>query len=109
SLPVGALVDRFDRRRTMVWANATRAMVVAVPTLAIAIGNGSLWLLYLAAMGTGTAEVFYDTSAQSILPAIVSRSNLERANGRLGAVELGAQEFAGPPIGGLLVATALAL
>jgi MFS family permease len=63
----------------------------------------------VAALGTGVAEVFYDTSAQSMLPAIVPRDRLDRANGRLFAVELGAQEFAGPPLAGLLVAAALAV
>jgi MFS family permease len=109
ALPVGALIDRLDRRRTMVCANAVRVAFVAVPAVAIAIDGGSLWLLYAAAAGTGVAEVFYDTAAQSILPSLVPRSRLDRANGRLGAVELGAQEFAGPPIAGVLVAAALAL
>ena len=109
ALPVGALVDRLDRRRTMVCANAARAGFVAVPAMAIIANGGSLWLLYVAAACTGVAEVFYDTAAQSILPALVPRSRLDRANGRLVAVELGAQELAGPPLGGALVAIAVAL
>ncbi len=109
ALPVGALVDRVDRRRTMLWANAARAGFVAVPALAIAAGGGSLWLLYVAAVGTGIAEVFFDTAAQSILPSLVPRSRLERANGGLASVELGGQELAGPPVAGVLVAVALAV
>lgn len=109
SLQAGALIDRLDRRRTMVVANAARAAFVAIPAVAIAAGGGSLPLLYVAAVGTGICEVFYDTAAQSILPSIVPRSGLDRANGRLYAVELGSQEFAGPPLGGLLVGVALAL
>ncbi len=49
------------------------------------------------------AEVFYDTAAQSILPQVVSRRQLTRANGRLYAAELTANEFIGPPMGGVLV------
>jgi MFS family permease len=109
SLQVGALVDRLDRRRTMLLANAARAGFVAVPAVAIAADHGSLWLLYVAAAGTGVFEVFYDTAAQSILPSLVPRSALDRANGRLLAVEHGAQQFAGPPLAGALVAAALAL
>ena len=109
SLPVGALIDRLDRRSTMVWANAARAAFVAVPAIAITINGDSLWLLYVAAVGTGVSEVFYDTAAQSIVVSLVPRSRLDRANGRLYAVELGAQEFAGPPIAGALAAVALAL
>ncbi|MBA3399711.1 MAG: MFS transporter, partial [Acidimicrobiia bacterium] len=93
----------------MIGANVVRASFVAVPAVAIALDRGSLWLLYVAAIGTGIAEVFYDTAAQSMLPSIVDRSRLDRANGRLFAVELGSQEFAGPPLAGLLVAAALML
>lgn len=109
SLQVGALTDRLDRRRSMVWANTARALFVAVPAVAIGIDAGALWLLYAAAIGTGIAEVFYDTAAQSILPQLVPRSQLDRANGRLYAVELGAQGFAGPPLAGFLVAAGLML
>jgi MFS family permease len=109
SLPVGALIDRLDRRRTMVWANAARAVFVAVPAIAITADQGSLWLLYVIAVGTGVSEVFYDTASQSMLPSLVPRARLDRANGRLYAVELGAQQFAGPPLAGALVAVGLAL
>jgi MFS family permease len=109
ALQIGALVDRADRRRTMVFANAARAACVGVPAAFVALDAGGLWLLYAAAVGTGVAEVFYDTAAQSMLPAVVERSRLDRANGRLFAVELGAQEFAGPPLGGVLIGVALAV
>ncbi len=108
ALPVGAWTDRIDRRRAMIAANAARAIVVVVLALAIGTGAGSIGLLYLAAAGTGIAEVFYDTSSQSILPALVQRRQLGRANGRIAAIEHGAQQFAGPPLAGLLVAAGLA-
>jgi MFS family permease len=93
----------------MVFANMVRAVSVGVPALVIALDGGSLAVLYVAAVGTGVAELFYDTAAQSILPSLVPRSGLDRANGRLYGVELGAQELAGPPLGGALVAVAVAL
>ena len=109
SLQVGALVDRIDRRRAMVVANSVRAACVAGPAIIIAADAGALWILYLAALGTGVAEVFYDTSSQSILPTVVDRTRLDAANGRLYAVETGTQQFAGPPVAGLLVALGLAV
>jgi MFS family permease len=109
ALPVGALVDRLDRRVTMVVANIVRAALVALVTGFILAGHGSIWLLYVVALGSGVAEVFYDTAAQSFVPSIVGRADLDRANGRLFAVELGAQEFIGPPVAGVLVATSAAI
>lgn len=109
SLQVGALMDRLDRRVVMLWANATRAAFVAAPALLIAAGRGSLWMLYVVAIGTGVAEVFYDTAAQSIVPSLVPRDRLDQANGRLYAVEIGAQELVGPPLAGLAVTIGLAI
>lgn len=108
ALPVGAFADRMDRRRTMIFANVARTVFVAVLAIVLQSGSGSIMLLYVVAIGTGIAEVFYDTSSQSILPNLVNRDQLGRANGRLGAIELGAQQFVGPPLAGVLVGIALA-
>jgi MFS family permease len=108
ALPVGALADRLDRRRTMIVANLVRTSLVAVLAMVLQTGSGSIALLYIVAFGTGVAEVFYDTSNQSILPNLVDREQLGRANSRLGAIELGTQQFVGPPLAGLLVGLALA-
>lgn len=108
ALPAGALADQLDRRRTMIIANVARTALVAVLAIALQGGNGSMVLLYLVAVGSGIAEVFYDTSSQSILPSLVDRAQLGRANGRLGAIELGAQQFLGPPLAGVLVGVAVA-
>jgi hypothetical protein len=69
----------------------------------------TIWLVFAIAFGLGLAETLFDTSAQSLLPRLVDRSRLSRANGRLYAVELTTNQFVGPPIGSALVATSLAL
>ncbi|PRX49010.1 putative MFS family arabinose efflux permease [Prauserella shujinwangii] len=109
ALPAGALCDRFDRRRIMLGANGVRAGLLALAALAVAHDQGSIWLLFVAALGVGIAETLYDTASQSILPQVVRREQLSRANGRLQAAELTANEFAGPPLGGLLVVAGAAV
>lgn len=109
ALTAGALADRLDRRRLMLIANAARALLLAFLTVATLTGIGSIWMLYAAALCIGVAETVYDTSAQSILPQLVPRDRLSRANGRLYAAELTANQFIGPPLGGFLVATGVAL
>lgn len=104
ALPAGALVDRMDRRTVMLGANVARAALLAVLVIAVAVHVGSIWALYVVALAVGTAETLYDTASQSILPQIVARDQLSRANGRLYAVELSANQFVGPPLGGVLVA-----
>ncbi|QCB94830.1 MFS transporter [Cellulomonas shaoxiangyii] len=109
SLPAGALADRWDRRRTMLVANLVRAVAVLALVVVPATGIPSMWLLYGVAFALGTAEVFHDTCAQSILPQVVGRDELDRANGRLYAVEMTANQFVGPPLGGFLVAAGVAV
>ncbi|WP_229795638.1 MFS transporter [Saccharothrix coeruleofusca] len=109
ALPAGALVDRVDRRWAALGANTARAALAGVLAVAAAGGADSIWVLYAVALGVGIAETVHDTAAQSVLPALVPSEALPRANGRLFAVELTTNEFAGPPLAGLLVATGTTL
>ncbi|MEU4768736.1 MFS transporter [Actinosynnema sp. NPDC023794] len=88
ALPAGALTDRLDRRRTVIRANTARAVLPAVLAAAVASGWASTWFLYAIAFAAGIAETLYDTSARSLLPQLVDRDRLPRANARLLAVEL---------------------
>lgn len=109
ALHAGALADRLDRRRTMLAANAVRATLLGGLAVAALFDVGSIWALYAVALGIGVAETLYDTSAQSILPQVVGRDQLPRANGRLIAAELTGNEFVGPPLAGFLVAAGVAM
>jgi MFS family permease len=108
SLPAGALADRLDRRRTMVRVDVARMLLIGLLALVVAAGREELWVLYVLAFALGIGETLHDTAAQSILPNVVTAERLSWANSRLYAVELMANQFVGPPIGGLLAAAALA-
>jgi predicted MFS family arabinose efflux permease len=105
----GALADRLDRRQSMVRVNLVRTVLLGGLALAVAVDLADLAMLYAVAVLLGLAETLFDTSAQSLLPAVVGRDDLTRANSRLFAVELVANEFIGPPLGGLLAAAGLAI
>lgn len=109
SLPVGAIIDRSDRRRIMVWANVVRASALTLLCLAIAFDSARIWMLWIVAFVLGTAEVFYDNSSQALVPDIVAAPLLERANGRLYSVEFSANTFVGTPLGSIMFAAAIAL
>ena len=109
ALPAGALADRVDRRTAMLVSNVARASALVVLIATVLLGYESIWALYAVALFLGSAETVYDTCAQSILPQVVPRERLSAANGRLQAAELTANEFIGPPLGGLLVATGIAV
>lgn len=68
-------------RVVMLAAESVRATLLAVLALVTMFHLGSIWVLYAVALGVGAAETLYDTSAQSILPQVVRRDQLPRANG----------------------------
>jgi MFS family permease len=108
ALPAGALADRLDRRRTMVLVNVGRAALLGLLAGLIAVDAHGLAVLYVVAFALGMGETLFDTSAQSIVPNLVPKDRLTKANGRLYAVELSTNQFIGPPLGGFLVAVAAA-
>lgn len=108
ALTAGALADRLDRQKLMIMANTVRAIVAGLIGAMILFDVTTMWILYVVALLIGIAETLYDTSAQSILPSVVARDDLSRANGRLYGVELTANQFIGPPLGGALVAIGIA-
>ncbi|MDQ0095320.1 hypothetical protein [Paeniglutamicibacter psychrophenolicus] len=57
----------------------------------------------------GLLETTADHPALSILPSLVGSRDLDRANSRISATQLVADEFIGPPFGGLMFAAAMAL
>ncbi len=108
-LPVGTLVDRWDRRRTVWVVDLLRTLTVAVLAGAAAAGALSVALLVVVTFVLGTGELFAESAALALVPQLVAASQLERANGRLQAGEVTAGQFAGQGLGGVLFALALAL
>lgn len=105
----GALADRLDRRLTMRNVQLMRVLVVGLMAL-LALGDElALPVLYVAAFVLGVGETLFDTAAQSLMPSLVDRDQLNRANGRLYAVELTMNTLVGPPLGGFLVAVSVPL
>jgi MFS family permease len=109
SLLSGALVDRIDRRRAMGVANVLRAGLVAGLGIAVMVDVATIYLLYAIGFLMGSAETVFDNASQAILPSLVRRDQLEKANGRLYAAEIVTNQFAGPPLGGFLFAAAAAM
>ena len=130
SLPAGVITDRVDRRKLIAWMDVIRfglTMVVAFVVLSvssdlaspveIAEGTGApppgagwyLVMLYVATLAFGIAEVFRDNAAQTLMPAIVDHSQLEKANGRMWGAEMVMNSFVGPPLGGVFIAIAFSL
>jgi len=109
ALPAGVLVDRVDRRRLMVAVDWGRAAAMGVLAVAILTGWSSIVLLDLVLFLINTGETAFEPAAQSMVPAVVSRDQLERANGWLvGGLTLSRYMIAGP-LGGFMFVVAASI
>jgi MFS family permease len=108
ALPGGVLVDRVDRRRLMVLVDCLRAVAMAGLVAAVLLHTAALAVLLAVLFLVSTGEVIERSAGQALVPALVPRDRLERANGWLfGGAMVGQQMVAGP-LGGWLFALAAA-
>ena len=111
ALPAGVVTDLSDRRKLIARADLLRcALVLAILALALSdAGPGAIYLLAGLAFLLGCAEVLRDNAAQTILPAIVDKPDLEAANGQMWSAEQLTGQFIGPPLAGVLIGFGIAV
>lgn len=108
-LPIGALVDRSNRRRLLVRVEILRFAALALFGVAVLAGRGGLGTIYAAALVFGTLNTIFYVTAQSVLPTIVDRDALDVANGHLMNADAVGQEITGRASGGFLLAASRGL
>ena len=96
----GALVDRWDRRRTMILCDLVRAGLVLLVPFVI---NISILLVYLIAFAVATVSLLFRPAKNAIIPTIVDEDELVTANSASTVNETVA-DLLGYPIAGVLVA-----
>jgi MFS family permease len=77
----GVAADRWDRRRLMIAADLARGLVLVPVAVAGLTGHLSLIVLVVAAFVLTTAESYFAPAYGALLPALVDRRNVQRANG----------------------------
>ena len=101
-LYAGVVTDRLDRRLVVVTVDLVRAAVVMVLAATVLTDVVSIWVVLVALFLLGTAEVFADNAAQTLLPMLVDRADLATGNSRLMTGFITVNQLAGPPIGAAL-------
>jgi MFS family permease len=109
TLPAGVLLDRVDRIAAIRVAQLAQAGVMAVLTVLAALHVVDVWTLAMLAFLVTAGDVVFSLAAQSVLPQIVSPSQLVRANSLSYLGQTIAYSFVGQSIGGVLFATSSAL
>jgi DHA3 family tetracycline resistance protein-like MFS transporter len=104
-LPGGMLSDRIDRRLLMVGADILRALAIGAVAVLSLTGALELWMLLVLVALYGVGDALFLPSATAITPMLVPPEQLVEANALEYLVRPFALRFAGPALGGLLVAT----
>ena len=105
SIPAGMLADRWSRTRLMVAAEALRALSLFGLLLLVLQQSLSLPLLALLGFVGAAGTVGFSVAAPALVPALVPKSDLARANARL-ELARSIAFAAGPAVAGALVAWA---
>ena len=101
SLPAGALVDRWDRKRIMLACDAGRLLGAVSIAGAILIGRASFVQVVVVAAVEGSLTVFVGPAEFAALRRIVPREQIPAAIAQNEA-RIYAGTLAGPPLGGFL-------
>lgn len=102
-LLAGALLDRCNRKRIIVTADLIRGTIVAVMGVAYIMDALSFGWLLLAQLIISTCTAFFDPAIPAMIPQLVRRKDLTRANAQTQLMS-GIATIAGPTLGGLTVA-----
>jgi MFS family permease len=108
-LPGGAWADRHDRRKLRLRLDIARGAVMTGLATLIVMHRLSMVAIYVVATLLASAEAVVDSSSMALVPATVSKDDLERAGSRLASTEILTNELVGPPLGGLLFSAAVAV
>jgi MFS family permease len=99
----GVLVDRWDRRRTLVAVSLAEAAFL-LPLLAVD-GRDRLWIVYLVIAVEATLAQLNDPARNALVPTLVPKDDLVGANALIG-LNTNVARLAGSPLGGILVEVA---
>lgn len=100
----GVLSDRFDRRRILIFSDVLRAAAVGAIGLLSMAGGLELWHVIALVAFYGVGEALFGPAFGAIVPDVVPSDQLLEANSLDQFVRPIAMRFAGPALGGLLIA-----
>jgi MFS family permease len=102
-LPLGAWMDRVDRKRAMIRLDAVNALVIFSIPLVAQFGHLNVWLIYAVTFIQTTIFIAFSAGEFAAIPSLVSTDDLVTANGRIQATYSAAQ-VAGPLLAGASLA-----
>ena len=98
----GVVVDRVDRRKVMIFADCTNALVTVALLSLYLTGHLRLGYVYAAAVANGAFETFQFPAYSAAVTMMVDRRHYARTSGLISLAE-SASRIVGPPLAGVLL------
>lgn len=102
SMLAGVFVDRWDRRRTMIWSDVARTVFAGALALLAGLGHLGLVAIFVFAVAIGLVGNLFGPAEMSLLPEIVGMEELGAATGLNQGASAGAM-LVGTSLGGFLM------
>jgi len=100
----GALADRYDRRKLMIWADLIRALAVGALGILSIAGVLELWHIIVLIGFVGLGDAFFNPASSAIVPDIVPEHDLAQANSLLATLRPLMIRLLGPAAAGFIIA-----
>ena len=100
----GVIGDRFSRARLLQFSNLTSALSQGAIAVLVITGTAELWMLLVLSVVHGAVSAVSFPALASIMPSLVAREQLQRANALVSLVRGSSMVF-GPSVAALLVVT----
>ncbi|MDR2285255.1 MAG: MFS transporter [Sphingobacterium sp.] len=98
----GVFIDRWDRKKVMIYADSFIAVCTFMMSFAFVDGEANLFLVYALMACRSVGAAFHSPAMQAIAPLIVPQEHLLRVSG-INQLLQSVSSIAGPAIGTLLI------
>jgi len=96
----GVFVDRWDRKKTMIFTNFLQMLVILM--LVLVQSPEHIWIVYVVGFLESTLSQFFSPAESALLPQLVDEEQLIQANS-MNALNDNLGRIIGPAIGGVLL------
>lgn len=98
----GAIVDAHDRKKIIILSDFISGLALGIVFLAVSFGYKSIWMFMIVGIILGIAGCFFDPAVNSVIPDIVSKENLVKANSYISMVYEGSN-IIGSAFAGMII------
>lgn len=98
----GVYIDRWDRKKTMIFADSFVAVCTLVMSISFYMGNESLLLIYVMLALRSVGSAFHMPAMQAAIPLLAPQSELLRIAG-INQIIQSVSSIAGPALGALAI------